>query len=316
MRRLVLSLAVVVLFIILAEEFVGWDTLLDPWLSLSHPAALVAPILLLAASYLVRTLRVYRYFGLHHGFYAMLRLLLQHNALVVLLPLRTGEFAFPILMRKFFRTPIQQSVPALLWLRAIDLHTLVLMALIAISAVWQSALTLTVAVAWGAAPLACLFLARKMRRPAFGPGEGTRVTRIVNGLANAVPPSAPRVAEDWGLTVANWLLKLLAFGWIVQLFSAQSYQASVLGAAGGELSVIVPISGFAGFGTYETGVALAMQSVGVALSSALAGAVNLHFVSLGTAIVAALAAQLIRLPAGRDNVPLLVHAISKKSLAS
>jgi hypothetical protein len=60
----------------------------------------------------------------------------------------------------------------------------------------------------------------------------------------------------------------------------------LIGAAGGELSVIVPINGFAGFGTYETGVALGMQSVGVALSSSLAGAVNLHFVSLGTAIVA------------------------------
>jgi hypothetical protein len=132
MRRLFPSLAVVVLFVILAEKLVGWNALVAPWLSLGHPLALLAPILLIAASYLVRTLRVYRYFGFHHGFPAMLRLLLQHNALVVLLPLRTGELAFPVLMRRFFQMPMQQSVPALLWLRLIDLHTLVLLLLIVI----------------------------------------------------------------------------------------------------------------------------------------------------------------------------------------
>jgi hypothetical protein len=70
----------------------------------------------------------------------------------------------------------------------------------------------------------------------------------------------------------------------------------VIGAAGGELSVVIPLNGFAGFGTYETGVTFAMQLVGVTLNNALSGAVNLHFVSLGTAIVLALTAQVIGLP--------------------
>jgi uncharacterized membrane protein YbhN (UPF0104 family) len=300
MRRFVLSIAVVVLFVILAEEFVGWRELIEPWRSLSNPAALLVPILLIAASYVVRTLRVYRYFGFHHGFYAMLRLLLQHNALVVLLPFRTGELAFPVLMQRFFRTPVQQSVPALCWLRLIDLHTLVLMLFVAICAVWRSAPAIAMTAAWAVAPLACLFLARKIRRPG-NETEPTRVRRIVNSIADAVPSSPQRIVEDWLLTVANWALKLLAFGWIVQVFSDQTYQASLIGAAGGELSVVVPINGFAGFGTYETGVAVAMQSVGVALSNALAGAVNLHFVSLGTAIILAAGAQLIRLPRERPG---------------
>jgi hypothetical protein len=45
-----------------------------------------------------------------------------------------------------------------------------------------------------------------------------------------------------------------------------------------------------------------MQSVGVALSNALAGGVNLHIVSLGTAILAALGSQLIRLPAEQQDM--------------
>jgi glycosyltransferase 2 family protein len=269
---------------------------------------------LIAASYLVRTLRVYRYFDLHRGFGAMLRLLLQHNACVVLLPMRTGELAFPLLMRRFFQTPVQQSVPALLWLRLIDLHTLVLMLLLVASALWwRSAPAIAATLAWAGAPLVFMLLARKVRRPQLNPGEGSRITRIVNSLADAVPSSVPRIVEDWVLTVANWTLKLLAFGWIVQLFSDQTYQASVIGAAGGELSVVVPINGVAGFGTYEAGVAVAMQSVGVTLSNALAGAVNLHFVSLGTAIVLALAAQFIRLPAAVQQAPVLADAASKRA---
>jgi hypothetical protein len=297
MRRLFLSLAVVVLFIVLAEKLVGWNALIAPWLSLDHPLVLLAPILLIGASYVVRTLRVYRYFGFHAGFLAMLRLLLQHNAFVVLLPLRTGEFAFPVLMRRFFQIPMKRSVPALLWLRLIDLHTLVLLLLIVISVVWRSAPTLAATVALAAAPLTCLVLARKVRGSRLALAEGTRIAGIMNSFAEAVPASPLRIVEDWSFTVANWVLKLLAFGWIVQIFSQQSYPASLIGAVGGELSVVVPINSLAGFGTYEAGVALAMQSVGVALSNALAGGVNLHFVSLGTAILAALGSQLIRLPA-------------------
>jgi hypothetical protein len=179
---------------------------------------------------------------------------------------------------------------------------LVLLLLIVISAVWRSAPTLAATVALAAAPLTCLFLARKVRRSRLALAEGTRIAGIVNSFAAAVPASPHRIVEDWSLTVANWALKLLAFGWIVQVFSRQSYQASLIGAAGGELSVVVPINSLAGFGTYEAGVALAMQSVGVALSNALAGGVNLHIVSLGTAILAALGSQLIRLPAEQQDM--------------
>jgi hypothetical protein len=296
MRRLVISLAIFGLFIVLAEQFVGWHELIAPWRSLSNPAVLLIPIILIGASYIVRTLRVYRYFGFHRGFPAMLRLLLQHNALVVLLPLRMGELAFPVLMRRFFQTPFQRSVPALLWLRLIDLHTLVLILFITIYAMVRTAPVLGATVVWALAPLACRFVARRIRRPATAGRKPSRITRLLNSLADAVPSSLRRIGEDWLLTVANWFVKLLAFGWIVQIFSAESFGASVIGAAGGELSVVIPVNGFAGFGTYETGVTFAMQFVGVTLNNALSGAVNLHFVSLGTAIVLALTAQVIGLP--------------------
>ena len=297
MRRLALSLAVLIIFVVLNELFVGWDELLRPWLLIDNPIVVLGPCALLALSYLVRTLRVYRYFGFKRGFGAMLRLLLQHNAWVVLLPMRAGELAFPVLMRRYFVVPVERSVPALLWLRLMDFHTLILALLVTLSLVWRSTAMIAITASWAAVLLACLFLARRLSRaqPEFDPA--TRVAAIRRSILSAVPPSAGRVAEDWGLTAANWLLKLLAFGWIIQVFASLRYHPSLLGAVGGELSSIMPINGLAGFGTYEAGAILAMQTVGVAWESALTGAVNLHFISLGTAIVAALFSQLVPLHA-------------------
>jgi hypothetical protein len=172
----------------------------------------------------------------------------------------------------------------------------VLILFITIYAMVRTAPVLGATVVWALAPLVCRFVARRIRRPATAGRKSSKITRLLNSLADAVPSSLRRIGEDWLLTVANWFVKLLAFGWIVQVFSDESFGASVIGAAGGELSVVIPLNGFAGFGTYETGVTFAMQLVGVTLNNALSGAVNLHFVSLGTAIVLALTAQVIGLP--------------------
>src|SRR5215204_398782 len=124
MRRILLPLSLVVVFVVLAEYSVGWRALVSPWLSIEHPIVILGPVMLLITSYLVRALRMYRYFRLDRGFGLCVRLLLHHNVLLNLLPLRTGEFAFPVLMKRYFDLPMQRSIPALLWLRVLDLHTL------------------------------------------------------------------------------------------------------------------------------------------------------------------------------------------------
>ncbi len=303
MRRFALSLAVVIIFVILTQRLIGWDELLGPWLTLENPIMILGPVALLAVSYLVRTLRVYRYFGFKRGFGAMTRLLLQHNAWVVLLPMRAGEIAFPVLMRRYFAVPVERSVPALVWLRLMDLHTLVLALLVVFSLIWRSTAVIAITVTWAALLLAGFYLARRLSevKPKLDPT--TRFAALTRGVLSAIPPSTSRVAEDWGLTTANWLLKLFAFGWIIKVFASLNYHPSLVGAVGGELSSIIPINGLGGFGTYEAGVIIAMQAVGVAWESALTGAVNLHFVSLGTAIVAALGAQLVPLRAHTATVP-------------
>ena len=55
----------------------------------------------------------------------------QHNLLNNLLPMRTGEISFPLLIMRHFAVPMTRSVPALFWFHLLDLHTLGACALLA-----------------------------------------------------------------------------------------------------------------------------------------------------------------------------------------
>jgi hypothetical protein len=66
---------------------------------------------------------------------------------------------------------------------------------------------------------------------------------------------------------------------------------------GGELGSVLPVHGVAGMGTYEAGVMAGLAPQGVALTAALAAAVNLHLFILGATVLGAGLARLLPLPA-------------------
>ena len=308
MRRIVVPLSLVVVFAVLAEYFVGWRALLSPWLSIDDPIVILGPVMLLITSYLVRALRMYRYFQLDRGFGLCVRLLLHHNVLLNLLPLRTGEFAFPVLMKRYFDLPMQRSIPALLWLRVLDLHTLTVILIFALGVATGTASVLGAAVIWMVLPFLAAFWSRRVSAPVTG--ADSKIKALRKRLVAAVPGTFSRLAEDWVLTVTNWLLKLLAFGWIVQVFALERYAVSLIGAIAGELTAVLPINGIAGFGTYEGAIVVAMQLFGVTVDSALTGALNLHLLVLGTSILAAAAA--LAVPLRRTNG--LLHPALKREI--
>ena len=148
-------------FTAVVEYSVGWRFLLSPWLSTS-PSQLLLASALVVGTYAIRTLRIYRYFGGSGDFVTWLRLLLQHNMMLNLIPMRAGEFAFPILMNRYFHIPASRSLPALLWLRILDLHTLLLMLFLSIAWLVFPAAVLPVAVIWIAALLLLMHGAKKL----------------------------------------------------------------------------------------------------------------------------------------------------------
>jgi hypothetical protein len=293
--RVLLPAAIALAFLIGAEYFIGWRELLAPWVSIDNPIILVGPMLLLASSYLIRALRLYRYFDLQRGFGACVRLMVHHNLCVNVLPMRTGEMAFPVLMRRYFAVTLQRSLPALAWLRSLDAHALVTLLVLALASLTQSRPLMVVGAVWVVAPFCAPWIARRVVR-LVGTRE-SRVASVARSVAHAVPDSAAALAEDWLLTALNWVVKLVAFAWIIRLFAEAHYGVSLLGAIGGELSAMLPIHGVAGLGTYEAGIVAAMRIFESPSELALTGAVNLHLIVIGTSLLAAACARLVPLRA-------------------
>jgi hypothetical protein len=293
--KLVLAIAILILSAAAAQYFVGWRSLVYPWSHLDDPFALAIAVILIGATYALRAWRLFRYFELRTGFSSCLRVLSQHTLLLNVLPLNAGELAFPALMKRHFGVPLRRSLPALLWLRTLDLYALLSIGLLAVGT-RSGLVVLAPAVAWLALPFVAFRLSRAVAPSATEPRS--KLEQVARDLLAAVPKESVAFIENWTLTMINWALKIAVFAWIIDTFSASGYLASLAGAVGGELSAILPIQGFARIGTYEAGVVAAMRPFGIGPAEALAGAVNLHLLFLGVSIVCALLSLLIPKPRG------------------
>ena len=109
MRRLIIPILIVVLFGVAAEYAVGWRSLLYLWRFIDDPLHVLAAAALLGVTHVIRSVRLYRYFHFQSGLLLCFRLLLQHNLWVNVLPLRAGEFACPVLMKRYFAVPAQPA---------------------------------------------------------------------------------------------------------------------------------------------------------------------------------------------------------------
>lgn len=268
----------------------GWGEVLRPWRSLSL-FALTAALALAGVGYLARAARVHAYFRprTRGRFPVSLRLVLVNTFFNNLLPMRLGEASFPLLLRRDFAVPLVSAVAALVWLRLMDLHTLILLGLVGIGPAWlEPALLVPLVLAWLALPwLGWRFL--DGGAPVARGRWGRRLAEAAAGL-----PGDPRVFwECWLWTVAAWMVKVGVFVWLLLAFTGAPPAAAVLGAIGGELTSVLPVHGLAGLGSYEAGVVAGMAPFGVDLRTAVTGALNLHLFLLAVSLLGGLLALAI-----------------------
>ena len=249
--------------------------------------ALLGVALLFAASYAMRGARIHGEFRDElaatpgrSAYLRILRLTLVHNALVNVLPFRSGEVAFPLLLTRWFGIGTGRAIVSLLWLRAQDATVVVALAALAWpSLAWEWRVLAIVAIVAGA-----WLLPRWVR--AARPASTSRWQRLQGLLERATR----RNAAGWAWTLGNWSVKLLAEAWLVALAlwpdEGGSGPVALLGAVGAELVAILPIQGVAGFGTFEAGGAALMRTQGVALANGLEAVLVLHAVVLTLALVA------------------------------
>ncbi|MCL7750013.1 flippase-like domain-containing protein [Guyparkeria hydrothermalis] len=281
-----------------AVIWVGPARLVAPWLSID-PWALAVALVLMLASYVIRTLRITRYFPdrLSGRFWSAFRLANWHNLMNNLLPMRAGEVAFPVLMQRYYRLSPLESVPVLLWFRLLDLQVVLLIGLAAgghllglSGGVLAGLVALLLAAPVGAFALRHGLHGLLVRR------EGRFAAKGAEMLAS-LPDRPGRFVATLFWTWANWLVKLAALGWVLAAFAPVGFAAGVLGAIGGDLTTVLPVHAPGGFGTYEAGVALLIAPLVDEPRTVLAAAVNLHLFVLGTALLAATLSLLISRPA-------------------
>lgn len=284
--RPLIGIAILVGFIVFVDIYFGWRPLLVPWLRMPMDQIAMAAALTLV-SYWLRAVRFYDYFHREMAgrFGLCVKLMLQHNLLNNLLPMRSGELSFPVLMARYFAVPTLRSMPALLWFRLLDLHTLGIFALLVFQSVlWTWQWTLIGLVLWLPLPWLAFHFSSRWRRWLNHRDHG-RFYQLAGSLLQGLPQETAAFWRAWGWTFINWLVKLGAFAWVLRLFIDISYPAAWMGSIAGDLTSVLPIHGVAGAGTYEAGVVAGLLPYGVSPQPALAAAVNLHLFLLGTTLV-------------------------------
>lgn len=270
----------------LVESEYGWGAVLSAWKAIPVTSIALA-LLLMLGSYLLRAVRFYDFFLSHcrGQFGLLLRITVLHNFFNNLLPMRSGEAAFPVLMKRHFELRVTHSAPALLWLRLLDLYALVVLAGISL----QGQLGISEPVQWLlasvllAAPLVLLPLQNRIRQ--YLQAHPKTALQKVADLMAALPKSPATFARALLWTFTNWALKLAVYAWLLSQFIELTWPQAWTGVSGGELSSVLPIHGFAGAGTYEAGVVAGLLPWSLTTSDILAGAVNLHLFILGSTLL-------------------------------
>ncbi len=270
------------------HHYWGWQHLFTPWASV--PVALVALVVVAQfASYSVRGYRVYYAVpeiprGRWHD---CLKLILLNNVINLMLPARTGEASFPVLLRRWFGVTLGRGAGTLVWLRLVDLTVLVVLALAVLGRVAFPALPIGAVVALCVAGLVAPLLALPIRARAdrLLAGRSGKIAGLLRKVFDGIPSQKSHVLVDLGLAWTSWGLKLAALAVVFAQLADLSLTDALIGAIGGDVSTGLPIHAPGGFGTYEAGVVALVAVVGDTGPALLAAAVNLHLLVLGIALL-------------------------------
>ena len=171
-----------------------------------------------------------------------LSLTFLHNAAVILVPFRVGELGYPVLVQKLLNVSLQQCIRSLLWLRLQDGIVLLSLAFVCLPF-----LSLELRIAGLLLVMALCFVTQKW---------WLRLLRSRHFLIRQVRAFLHQRSSPWGWfwSAANWIVKILVVALMLSNLTGLDILQTLRGALAGELSALLPLTGPAGFGTYEAGV--------------------------------------------------------------
>ncbi len=300
-RMTLLTVVMVAGYAAFIEWLWGWSSILSSWSEIGVLRVFFA-LALLTSTYVLRTWRIHDYFPAETSgrFSTLFRVTQIHNLLNIMLPFRSGETSFPLLMRTEFAIPLARGASALLVMRLLDLHALLAAAGLGLA---LSAAERGVAfVIWGFFLLlpAVAFALRCPLMKTLHRVAPAKAERLLTEIEEGLPATPMKFLRAWLVTIVNWLVKVLVLAWALRLMGL-SLSAGFGGALGGELSSVLPLHAPGGVGTYPAGIAAGATAFGTTTDAeTLAKAsVNAHLLI----IVSALTGTAISLPFGRKRHP-------------
>jgi uncharacterized membrane protein YbhN (UPF0104 family) len=296
-RSALLFVSLATVFAVAVHYLVGWREVLQAWTHVSVPLAAGA-VLLMFASYASRAARLMSYLrrAVRVEFWPAMRVTLVHNLFNHVLPFRTGEVSFPILLKRAFGVEVGRSVVTLMWFRLLDASIVfgVGGALLFLArlphARWVALLMLA------ALSPAVLYLLRPQMELRLASIGNTRVKRVLTAMVNAIPPTAPAMVIDTMWTFLNWAFKLAALALVLMAFVSATPTTAGIAVVGGELASVISAPVPAGLGTYEAGIVAPLVLAGTPAVDAIKAAVNVHLMLLTTAMILGFAALATRGP--------------------
>ncbi len=201
-----------------------------------------------------------------------------HTFLNNLLPFRSGEASFPVILKKLFGIETAISSAALMVVRLLDLLSLSFLFTISLFAVafdkkellWipgiLTAVTLLIL-------LAAFKLIKKLKN------RFTVIGSVFLFFQNFI--SFKTVIMLTLYSLLTWMFKFMSFFFILKAGGIKlNYFQTVFVSTFGEITTILPIHSFGGFGTYEAGLVGGFSLLGIKGSYALTVAFYFHLILL------------------------------------
>lgn len=323
LRRLGLSLAIaaVLLWLLSVWAGVGPGDLVGALQRLDRSTYLTA----LGVHLCIYTVRSWRYAVLipeahRPRFVPMWACSAAHNLAAYVLPAKTGEATLVLYLRSLAGVPGSSGLACLVVARLLDLAVLgVSVGLVLLwlapgfkAAPWMGAAglaSLGLGVAFTLlclrphwpARLATLLLGRLgLERHPVGARLLARAGEVTAALRLAA--AGPRLLVAWLLTAGIWALVFQFYAVLARgtgLPATMSYPEACLGSSLAVLFNLLPINGFAGFGTQEAGWKIGFGLLGVPADLALASGLAAHLVQLANVVCFGLLGHLWMGLAGR-----------------
>ncbi|SFB58720.1 Lysylphosphatidylglycerol synthase TM region [Rhizobium sp. NFR07] len=289
-----LTLAIVILYAAFIQWVWGWGSVLALWEAAGLGSALAALAALLA-TYVLRTWRIYDYFPKETGgrFGTLLRLTQVHNLLNIMLPFRSGEASFPLLMKREFDLPLARGTAALFVMRLFDLHAL--LAAAGIGLVLQTDGQMGALWAWGLWLVFLVLPAAGFALRGWGIKLAAKILpakaeKLLEEVEAGLPVDTNAFVRAWGATLINWFTKIAVLAWVLAILGGLTIGPGFGGALGGELSSVLPVHAPAGVGTYPAGIsagaiAFGAEASGLPLEELGQAAVNTHLLVIVSSLI-------------------------------